>query len=144
MYADKATVKTIFLANGFKTEGFDDDLPAHVYAATEALLKHFGVPTENFDQASAMTRPPEIVGVAILSRGVVYRLLAPNRHHDLIYTLSRDVEADNCAVEGFIDAGDMFLTRPQAYVRAQQTGQLRRRDGPQYYQGPRLFSEDLW
>jgi hypothetical protein len=51
---------------------------------------------------------------------------------------------DGPDVQGFLDANGVFLTRGQAYEVAVQTGQINRREGPGHYQGPLLFSEDLW
>ena len=74
-----------------------------------------------------------------------YVLPRPFRHHH-IYHFSKYLGKGQHKlplVEGF-EADLNFLTRLEAYTVAVATGQLNRRVGAQYYQGPELFSEDLW
>lgn len=47
-------------------------------------------------------------------------------------------------VEGFLTSDGAFLTREEAYTLATSNGQFARRTGPGLYDGPKLFSEDLW
>ncbi|MDR1901350.1 MAG: hypothetical protein LBQ88_03570 [Treponema sp.] len=48
------------------------------------------------------------------------------------------------ADQGFITDKLQFLNRKKALVYAKKTGQFRRNPGPTDYDGPELFSEDLW
>lgn len=89
----------------------------------------------------ALTDPKQITHVAIKVGNKVYSLPSPNRHHDVIRMIGN--EADR-GIQGFLDENNVFLTRKQAFCVAQETGQLNRRPGPGHYQGPELFSEDLW
>jgi len=103
------------------------------------------LPGLRIEVQSQVVGPAAIIGVAIMSNDLLYQLLAPNRHHNLIHQLSLTHASETKPViEGFVDADNNFLTRTQAYVRAGQTGQLKRLAGPEFYQGPELFSEDIW
>ena len=83
-----------------------------------------------------------IAGVAVKVNGVMYAMGAPNRHHDVIrYIFYRGVQP-LVQDQGFMDTNGKFLTRKQAMLLAKLTGQFKR--GPDGYQGPELFSEDLW
>lgn len=84
----------------------------------------------------------KIVGVAIMYAGKVYSLPKPNRHHDVIRSIPGGVKGPD--VQGFVDEDGVFLNRTDAMKRAVETGQLKRRPGKEHYQGPELFSEDLW
>jgi hypothetical protein len=87
---------------------------------------------------------PRIVGVAIqVDGGRVYKLPCPNRHHN-IFPIMDDPDLDGDCVQGFYDEDGNFLDRVQAMARAQFTKQLKRDPDPKKYQGPELFSEDLW
>lgn len=82
-----------------------------------------------------------IAGVAIRYGGLTYTLPEPNRHHHLIRMIGGISGPHN---EGFYDDSGLFLTRTEAFLRAKETGQLIRDPSPLKYQGPELFSEDLW
>lgn len=83
----------------------------------------------------------QITHVAIKYDGKIYSLPKPNRHHDVIRMIGGISGPD---VQGFVDEDGEFLTRKQAYALACVNGQLNRRPGPGHYQGPELYSEDLW
>lgn len=85
-----------------------------------------------------------ITHVAIIRGGTTYSLRAPNRHHDVLFTTLClfDTSREEGDVQGFVDDTGRFLTREEAYVIAKESGQLNRR--PDGYDGPKLFSEDLW
>ncbi len=89
-----------------------------------------------------MTQPAKIVGVAVIYAGLMYHLLAPNRHHDVIRSIPGGINGPH--KEGFIGEDYEFLNRTQAMARAEETGQLKRKAGKEFYQGPELYSEDLW
>jgi hypothetical protein len=83
----------------------------------------------------------KIVGVAVLYNGQIFSLPAPNRHHNVLMTTSgfnRPYE------EGFILDDGTYIDRIGAMQLAKDNGQLNRRSGENFYQGPELFSEDLW
>ena len=84
----------------------------------------------------------QIVGVAIEYGLAVYTLPKPNRHHDVIRSIPGGINGPH--KEGFIDEDGVFLNRKKAMARAEETGQLNRRPGKEFYQGPELYSEDLW
>lgn len=84
---------------------------------------------------------PRITHVAVKYQGVVYSLPAPNRHHHVIRMIGGINGPDE---QGFLDNNGNFLTRRQAMLLARGNGQLKRREGPEHYQGPELYSEDLW
>lgn len=84
----------------------------------------------------------KIVAVAVKVGGTISSLPPPNRHHNILHTLP---PRDNVPFyEGFLDDQGAFLDRRSAFQLASANGQLNRRPGPQFYQGPELFSEDLW
>lgn len=95
--------------------------------------------------------------VAIRKEGVVYSLPAPNRHHHILWILSKrrgnegvpDVADEHLLKEtqdsggdsqGFLDANGQYLNRAEGLVRAQATGQIK--NGKII--GGVLTSEDLW
>lgn len=84
-----------------------------------------------------MTKP--IIGVAIRNDLVFRWAPRPNRHHNLLH----EAPAGEYE-EGFVDEDGIFLTREEAMNRAISTSQLKRDPNPSHYQGPKLFSEDLW
>jgi len=85
---------------------------------------------------------PMIVGVAVMYAGRVYHLPKPNRHHDVIRSIPGGVKGPD--IQGFILDDGKFLSRRYAYRLARDNGQLNRKPGEQFYQGPELYSEDLW
>ena len=89
----------------------------------------------------ALENPQQITHVAIKYANKVFSLPAPNRHHDVIRMIDGISGPD---VQGFLDANGVFLNRKQAFEVATQTGQIKRPDTSGTYQGPELFSEDLW
>lgn len=87
-----------------------------------------------------------ITGVAIKYDGKVYSLPRPNRHHNVIRHI-REVTGHGISgpdVQGFITQRGVFLNRRQGMELAAANGQLNRREGENFYQGPDLYSEDLW
>lgn len=87
-------------------------------------------------------KPARIIGVAIVYAGQMYHLPKPNRHHDVIRSIPGGVHGPD--TQGFVDEDGEFLNRKKAMSRAEETGQLKRRPGEEFYQGPYLYSEDLW
>lgn len=87
----------------------------------------------------AAVQYPRITHVAIRYAGETWRLPAPNRHHHVIRAIGGIKGPD---VQGFADENGTFLNRRHAMTLAMLNGQLNRRPGG--YQGPELFSEDLW
>lgn len=84
---------------------------------------------------------PLIVGVAIRCANATYSLPRPNRHHNVIHSVPGDTSEGE---QGFLLDDGTFLGRIGAMQLAKDNGQLKRMKGKQYYQGPELFSEDLW
>jgi len=83
-----------------------------------------------------------IIGVAIVYAGKLYTLPKPNRHHDVIRAMSGGVKGPD--KQGFIDQNGRFLNRKEAMIHAEETGQLKRKPGKEFYKGEELYSEDLW
>lgn len=77
---------------------------------------------------------------AIRYQGETFALPAPNRHHHVIRHIGGIRGPD---IQGFLDNRGKFLNRREAMRVARAAGQLIR---PTVggYQGPLLFSEDLW
>lgn len=82
-----------------------------------------------------------ITHVAIVRNGVVYSLPKPNRHHNVFFIMAPRSKEDK-DIQGFVDDAGKFLTRKEAFIIATESGQINRREGG--YDGPLLFSEDLW
>lgn len=89
-----------------------------------------------------MIRPDNrIVGVAVKYNGQIYSLPEPNRHHNVLRMIGPIYGEHE---EGFILDDGVFIGRRLAMRLARDNGQLKRREGTQFYQGPALYSEDLW
>ena len=84
---------------------------------------------------------PKITGVAVMYAGKLYSLPAPNRHHHVIRSIGG---MSGPHTEGFVIGDGLFIGRRGAMKIAKGNGQLKRREGAEHYQGPELFSEDLW
>lgn len=84
---------------------------------------------------------PLITHVAIYHVGRIHALPKPNRHHHVIRQIGGIYGPHT---EGFVDNAGNFLNRVDAMALATKNGQLNRREGVEFYQGPELFSEDLW
>ncbi len=82
-----------------------------------------------------------ITHVAIQYNGNTYSLPKPNRHHHVIRMIGG---ISGPHKEGFLDTEGRFLNRTTAMQVAIAYKQLKRRPGKEFYQGPELFSEDLW
>lgn len=87
---------------------------------------------------------PRITHVAIKYDGKVHSLPEPNRHHNVIRMIAEEngVGIKGPDVQGFLDSHGRFLNRREAMRLAAASGQINRGEGG--YQGPELFSEDLW
>lgn len=86
-----------------------------------------------------------IVKVAIKIGGQVYALGPPARHHNVIRMLEDSMDLPIVPdVQGFVTSTGQFVNRLVAYQIAEAAGQIKGRDRPGSYQGPLLFSEDLW
>lgn len=82
-----------------------------------------------------------ITHVAIAYKGSIYSLPAPSRHHNVIRMIGG---MRGPHTEGFLDSYGSFLDRRDAMKLAESNGQLNRRPGAEHYQGPELYSEDVW
>lgn len=82
-----------------------------------------------------------IIAVAIKYDNRIWQLPRPKRHHDVMRSIGGMFGPH---IEGFISSTGEFVNRTEAMRIAVAAGQLRRRSGPEYYQGPELYSEDLW
>jgi hypothetical protein len=78
--------------------------------------------------------------------GIVCQLPAPHRHREVIawmahrgYTREQIAECD----QGYVTDKGRFVSRRGALEIASAAGQLKPRR-PGQYDGPELFSEDLW
>lgn len=83
-----------------------------------------------------------ITHVAIWHKEHLIGLRAPKRHHDIINDPETPPEVAMHGIQGFLTDEGTFLPRREAFVLAERNGQLNRRPGG--YDGPELFSEDLW
>lgn len=83
-----------------------------------------------------------IVGVAVQYAGKTYTLPRHNRPHDVIRSIPGGVKGPD--TQGFVLDDGTFLGRRGAMQLALDNGQIKRRPGKENYQGPELYSEDLW
>jgi hypothetical protein len=81
-----------------------------------------------------------IACAAIKYNGKIYSLPRPNRHPDIVRSIGGVAGPSQ---DGFLDANGNWLTRGGAYIRAQRTGQIKRKDEFVYVAGL-LYTEDLW
>lgn len=93
-----------------------------------------------------MDEQEKIVAVAIFYEGEVYTLPAPARHYDVLRFMSDDfgIAEPGRGEQGFLTSEGDFVRRKPALMIAERAGQMKRKQGPGTYQGPELFSEDLW
>lgn len=86
-------------------------------------------------------------------RDLVCFVPAPGRHHHVLHAMhgqfkgerDRTLVSHECEVQGFLTDKGEFLNRRQALEHAKACGQsLVRNKNSGSYQGPELFSEDLW
>ena len=84
----------------------------------------------------------KITHVACKTELGIFSLPSPNRHHNIFHNLLPLYEG--WIVEGFLGQDGNFYNREEGMKLAQESGQLNRLEGDQYYQGPNLYSEDLW
>lgn len=91
-------------------------------------------------------RTRKIVAAAITYEGEVYTLPPPMRHHDVMRFMADDfgIAEPGRGEQGFLTDQGEFVRRKPAFMIAEHAGQLIRKQGPGTYQGPELFSEDLW
>jgi hypothetical protein len=88
-----------------------------------------------------------IVGIALrLPDGRIVSAREPARHSHVIAMLGKAHESAETIAnseQGFIDDHGRFLNRADALTLARSTGQMKPRQ-PGHYDGPELYSEDLW
>lgn len=79
-----------------------------------------------------------------VKKGLVFSIEAPARHHDIVQMMSRmGVVLDYTVTQGFLTNTGEFVRRKPAKMIAEHAGQMKPRR-PGEYDGPELFSEDLW
>lgn len=90
-------------------------------------------------------RKMKIVAAAIMIGERVWSLPPPARHYDVIRLMHEEgVERPDRGEQGFLTDTNNFVRRKPALMIAENAGQLKRKQGQGTYQGPELFSEDLW
>lgn len=81
---------------------------------------------------------------------LICTIAKPARHHDILQALNEQFMSGRKAssiideTEGFLDNNGYFLNREEAYKHAKKYGPPLIKREPGDYQGPELFSEDLW
>lgn len=81
---------------------------------------------------------------------LICTMAKPSRHADILHALNSQFMSGRKAssiideVEGFLDDKGFFLDRAEAYKHAKRFGPPLVKREPGDYQGPELFSEDLW
>lgn len=85
----------------------------------------------------------KIVAAAVMHGGTVYSMPPPARHYNILQDMyAKGIKQDHTTEQGFLTDHDVFVRRKPALMIAEHAGQLKRKPGG--YQGPELFSEDLW
>ena len=82
--------------------------------------------------------PATITAAAYCHEGVVYTLPPPARHCHIIWEYGDFPSFES----GFITSDGEFVDREKAFKIASAAGQVKRQAGG--YNGPELFTEDLW
>jgi hypothetical protein len=90
-----------------------------------------------------------IIAAAIKFGDVICFVPSPGRHHNVLQGLhdnhSKRTKGYDSEVQGFITHTGVFLDRREAFKHVKEWGQkMQRREGPGYYDGDELYSEDLW
>ena len=112
----------------------------------QKTLKHDPlIRTEMFIRTKAMFF---VTAVAIKNKDEVFYMLPKARHGDVLHELfAMRIESPKFE-EGFLalnrDGTYSYKGREEAFIEVSSNGQLRRRSGDKHYQGPKLFSEDLF
>jgi hypothetical protein len=88
-----------------------------------------------------------IIAAAIKIADVICFIPAPARHHHVLHSLAKSFKGRTDRgyteeVQGFVTDTGLFLNREDAHQYASQQEQMIRKPGG--YDGPELFSEDLW
>lgn len=101
------------------------------------------------DKTTEQLRQTPLRVVAVAYRdptGLILSLPAPHRHSDLLVTLDATAgyfHRPPVDSSGFLLSNGTFADRRRALVVARQAGQCRQRL-PGQYDGPELYSEDVW
>jgi hypothetical protein len=82
----------------------------------------------------------KVVSVAYEHDGMIYSIPAPARHHNILWKIGRQLPPRN---SGFLLSDGSFADRAFAYRVAENAGQIKPRDSSGY-NGPDLYSEDVW
>lgn len=89
--------------------------------------------------AVAVTKP-----IGKTGQRLTFTLPAPARHHDVLQLMYlAGLPQDHETEQGFLTDTGRFIRRKPAKIMAERAGQLKPRQ-PSQYDGPELFSEDLW
>ena len=119
-------------------------------AAGETAAVHFQNAASLLEAKPATPSVEHITGVALreTTYGTTWVCGRPNRHHDVIALMARDTanpfhDSPHDCQQGFYTSNERFVTRLEAMQIAKAAGQLIR-PASGGYQGPELFSEDLW
>jgi len=117
--------------------GFKDviDYDAFCVSSGISTASHVGV------------KEQRIVGVAYRVGKLVISAAPPNRHHNILQEVVTAFNLDHwyptVQDSGFILQDGRFVNRGEAFIIASDNGQLLTRL-PGQYDGPDLYSEDLW
>jgi hypothetical protein len=79
-----------------------------------------------------------------LADGRVFKAPPPARHPDVLRAMHAHGIEHESHDQGFWTSRHRYVDRTEAMVIATTAGQVRRRNLPGDYDGPELFSEDLW
>lgn len=102
--------------------------------------------TEECGETTHTQDLPTVVAAAVRVDGVVYSMPPPNRHHNILYMLHhKGLHPTTLHDQGFVLSDGTYANRREAFDAAAVAGQaLLRHLHPGGYDGPDLYSEDLW
>jgi len=87
-----------------------------------------------------------VEAAAVCYEDIVYSLPPPARHHDVMRMAQEKLGIDSMYIGpdgfGFVLSDGRYVRRAPAMLIAVKAGQFNRRPGG--YQGPDLYSEDVW
>jgi hypothetical protein len=89
-----------------------------------------------------MSGKPTIVAAAMIYKGNLATLPAPNRHGDIIHAIAQKIPETQWPVSGlggFLTSEQRFVDRKEGMLVAKAAGQV-----SQDHQSDTLYTEDLW
>lgn len=86
-----------------------------------------------------------IVSAACCYNGLILSLPAPARHYSIVqHDECSDSIRHDLRLQGFLTSTGRFVNREEAFLIAKEANQIIARADGNIYDGPELYSEDVW